>query len=167
VADAANYILQGDLTSGTATVDQIGRPSASKTGTADSYVSAFFVGYTPQLLGAVWTGNPAGNIDMVGTNSCYRLECPGSMYGSMAPGHTWQMTFLAALRGKPAPGFAPPSPASPLFSMGNGQFVIQPKPPKPPHSGGGGGGHGGGGHGGGGGGPGGGGGGGGGGHNGN
>ncbi len=40
VAEAANYILQGDLTSGTAVSDQIGRPSASKTGTADSYVSA-------------------------------------------------------------------------------------------------------------------------------
>jgi membrane peptidoglycan carboxypeptidase len=154
VADAANYILQGDLTSGTATVDQIGRPSASKTGTADSYVSAFFIGYTPTLLGAVWVGNPAGNIDMVGTNSCYRLGCVGSMYGSMAPGHTWQMTFLAALRGKPAPGFVPPTPSSELFSMGNGQFVIQPKPPKPPPKPGppgGGGGHGGGGHGGGGG----------------
>jgi membrane peptidoglycan carboxypeptidase len=136
IAEAANYILQGDLTSGTATNDQIGRPSASKTGTADSYVSAFFVGYTPQLLGAVWTGNPSGLIPMAGYPSgCYRADgtvlC-SDMYGSMAPGKTWQMTFLAALRGQPAPGFVPPSPSSPLFSMGNGQFVIQPKPPKPP-----------------------------------
>jgi membrane peptidoglycan carboxypeptidase len=146
VADAANYILQGDLTSGTATVDTIGRPSASKTGTADSYVSAFFVGYTPQLLGAVWVGNPSGNIDMIGTNSCYRLGCVGSMYGSMAPGHTWQSTFLAALRGMPAPSFVPPSPSSPLFALGPGP--VPPKPPKPHHGGGGGGG---GGHGGGGG----------------
>jgi membrane peptidoglycan carboxypeptidase len=137
VADAANYILQADLTSGTAISDQIGRPSASKTGTADSYVSAFFVGYTPQLLGAVWVGNPRGNIDMVGTNSCYRLGCVGSMYGSMAPGHTWQNTFLAALRGMPAPGFVAPSPSSPLFSLGPGP--VAPKPPKP-HGGGGGGG---------------------------
>ena len=61
VADAANYILQGDLTGlGTATADNIARPAASKTGTADNYVSAFFVGYTPHLLGAVWVGNPRG-----------------------------------------------------------------------------------------------------------
>ena len=117
VADAANYILQGDLTSGTAIPDSIGRPAASKTGTADSYVSAFFVGYTPQLLGAVWVGNPRGNIDMIGPNSCYRLGCVGSMYGSMAPGHTWQITFLARAAGH-APRRTswrcrPPVPCSP------------------------------------------------------
>jgi membrane peptidoglycan carboxypeptidase len=140
VADAANYILQGDLTSGTATADTIGRPSASKTGTADSYASAYFVGYTPQLLGSVWVGNPSGLIPMIGTSSCYRLGCVGSMYGSMAPGHTWQMTFLKALRGLPAPSFVPLDPSSPLFSMGNGQTVAQPKPPgkhQPPPGGGG------------------------------
>jgi len=146
VADAANYILQGDLTSGTAVSDSIGRPSASKTGTADNYVSAFFVGYTPQLLGAVWVGNPSGLIPMIGTNSCYRLECGGSMYGSFAPGHTWQMTFMRALQGLPAPGFVPLSPSSELFRMGNGQVVAQPKPPAPHHHSGGGGGGGGGGH---------------------
>ena len=151
VADAANYILQGDLTAGTATSDTIGRPSASKTGTADNYVSAYFVGYTPQLLGSIWVGNPAGQIPMIGTNSCYRLGCVGSMYGSMAPGHTWQMTFLRALQGLPPRGFVLPDPSSELFSMGNGQVVAQPKPPHhgpppppphhggPPHGGGGGG----------------------------
>src|SRR5260370_40460778 len=42
IAEAANYILQGDLTIGTATRDNIPRPAASKTGTADQYLSAFF-----------------------------------------------------------------------------------------------------------------------------
>src|SRR5260370_36403155 len=59
VADAANYILQGDLNGlGTATADNIPRPAASKTGTADNYMSAFFVGYTPDLLGAGCVANP-------------------------------------------------------------------------------------------------------------
>src|SRR5262249_28935900 len=50
IADAGNYILQGDLTGeGTAASDNIPRPAASKTGTADQYRSAFFVGYTPDL----------------------------------------------------------------------------------------------------------------------
>jgi membrane peptidoglycan carboxypeptidase len=133
IAEAANYILQGDLTAGTAIADQIGRPSASKTGTADSYVSAFFVGYTPQLLGAVWVGNPKGNVDMIGPGACYRLGCFGSMYGSMAPGHTWQMTFMKALRGLPAPGFIPLPAGDPLFSAGGGQTVVQHKPPPPDH----------------------------------
>jgi len=137
VADAANYILQGDLTSeGTAAGDAIGRPAAAKTGTADQYVSAFFVGYTPNLLGAVWVGNPS---DPYGSpmggypGSCYRLGCLGVMYGSMAPGQTWQMTFLHARLGPPV-GFIPVDPSSPLFSMGSG--IASTNPPK--HHGGGG-----------------------------
>ena len=147
IADAANYILQGDLTGlGTAGNDGIGRPAASKTGTADQYVSAFFVGYTPNLLGAVWVGNPAGGyrFPMSGwPGSCYRIECGGVMYGSMAPGETWQMTFLHATLGPPL-SFVPVPMTSELWSMGNGQVsaaVPKPKPspsPQPSHGGGGG-----------------------------
>jgi membrane peptidoglycan carboxypeptidase len=150
VADAANYILQGDLTGmGTAPGDAIGRPAAAKTGTADQYVSAFFVGYTPHLLGAVWVGNPSDpyHSPMSGLGSCYRVGCPGFMYGSMAPGQIWQMSFLHAPLGPPT-SFVPVSPSSELFSMGSG--IVSPTPPKKHHSGGGGGGGGGGGNGGGG-----------------
>jgi len=156
IADAANYILQGDLTGvGTAANDGIGRPAASKTGTADNYYYAAFVGYTPDLLGAVVVGNPTHPIShpMQGTDSCYRGGCPGLMYGSMAPGQTWQLTFEHAALAEPPREFVPVSPDSPLFSKGNGQYV--PKPPKrkqpSPRPTGGGGGGGGGGHGGGGG----------------
>ena len=91
IADAGNYILQGDLNgAGTATADNIPRPAASKTGTADNYMSAFFVGYTPTLLGAVWVGNPISPVKhpMTGyPGSCYRTVgyCTGAMYGSEAP----------------------------------------------------------------------------------
>jgi membrane peptidoglycan carboxypeptidase len=162
VADAANYILQGDLNGlGTAAADNIPRPAASKTGTADNYMSAFFVGYTPDLLGAVWVGNPTDPRlhTMAGyPGSCYRpasggQSCPGVMYGSMAPGNTWMLSFLHAALANPPQNFVPVPPGNPLFSMGNG--IVSPTPP-PHHSGGGGGGgghHGGGGGGGGGGGP--------------
>ena len=143
IADAANYILRGDLTGvGTAASDGIGRPAASKTGTADSYVSAFFVGYTPDLLGAVWVGNPTGLIPMQGTNSCYRAGCPGFMYGSMAPGQTWQQTFLHAHLASPPASFVDLPPSDPLFSMGSG--IVSPNPPSHHHGGGDGGGAGGG-----------------------
>jgi membrane peptidoglycan carboxypeptidase len=141
IADAANYILQGDLNGlGTAASDNIPRPAASKTGTADNYMSAFFVGYTPNLLGAVWVGNPTDPRlhPMQGTGSCYRspsgLYCPGFMYGSMAPGNTWQLTFLHAPLGPPL-NFVPVPQGDPLFAMGNG--IVSPTPP-PHHSGGGG-----------------------------
>src|SRR5919198_1504337 len=35
-----------------------GRPAAGKTGTTENYGDAWFVGYTPQLVGAVWVGYP-------------------------------------------------------------------------------------------------------------
>ncbi len=35
----------------------IGRPAAGKTGTASSFRDAWFVGYTPDLVAAVWIGN--------------------------------------------------------------------------------------------------------------
>jgi membrane peptidoglycan carboxypeptidase len=152
IADAANYILQGDLNGlGTATADNIPRPAAAKTGTADQYVSAFFVGYTPDLLGAVWVGNPRDpyTFPMSGAGSCYRGPlppgsgpyCPGFMYGSMAPGATWQDTFLHARLANPPLDFVPVPPGDPLFSLGNGIVSPKPpKPPKPPHGGGGGGG---------------------------
>jgi membrane peptidoglycan carboxypeptidase len=141
VADGANYILQGDLTGlGTAASDAIPRPAASKTGTADNYMSAFFVGYTPDLLGAVWVGNPTNpqTHPMLGyPGSCYRPAgsdtqyCPGSMYGSMAPGNTWMITFLRAALAHPPHNFVPVPQGSPLFSQGNG--IVSPTPPAPTH----------------------------------
>jgi len=146
IADAGNYILQGDLNGhGTATADNIPRPAAAKTGTADNYMSAFFVGYTPDLLGAVWVGNPTDPRlhPMQGTGSCYRsstgLYCPGFMYGSMAPGNTWQRTFLQAALASPPRNFVAVSQSSPLFALGDG--IVSATPPSHHHSGGGGGGH--------------------------
>ena len=138
VADAANYILQGDLMSkGTAANDGIGRPAASKTGTADAYASAAFIGYTPGLLASVIMADPRGPVyTMQGDGSCYRGGCPGNMYGSMGPGQTWQMSFEHADLGSPF-NFVPVPGDSPFNSMGNGQHVAAPARPKPPNPGGG------------------------------
>src|SRR5215471_14378540 len=148
IADAGNYILQGDLNgAGTATQDNIPRPAAAKTGTADNYMSAFFIGYTPDLLGAVWVGNPTDPRlhPMQGMGSCYRapfgLYCPGFMYGSMAPGNTWQRTFLQAALANPPLNFVAVPQSNPLWSMGDG--IVSATPPPHHHSGGGGGGGGG------------------------
>jgi hypothetical protein len=102
------------------------------------------------LLGAVWVGNPKGLIPMSGYPSgCYRAlgtTLCSNMYGSMAPGHTWQMTFERALQGLPVRNFVPVPPSSALFSLGNGQSVRKPPAPPPHHHHGGGGNGGGGGH---------------------
>jgi penicillin-binding protein 1A len=41
---------------GTGMRANIGRPAAGKTGTSNDYKDAWFVGYTPQLVGCVWVG---------------------------------------------------------------------------------------------------------------
>ena len=42
---------------GTGRASNINRPSAGKTGTTDSYRDAWFVGFTPDVVTAVWVGN--------------------------------------------------------------------------------------------------------------
>jgi membrane peptidoglycan carboxypeptidase len=162
VADAASYILQGVITSGTASGPSraIGRPAAAKTGTANGGFYAAFGGYTPSLAGYVSVFNPVeptvpefeGGNAMTGPGACYRespadgggLSCVGQMFGDNAPGATWQMTFMHAALGPPT-SFVPVPGDSEFFALGTG--VSSPKPPKPTKPGkpGGGGGNGGGG----------------------
>ncbi len=42
---------------GTGKASSIGRPSAGKTGTTDSYRDAWFMGFTPDIVTGVWVGN--------------------------------------------------------------------------------------------------------------
>ena len=53
-------LLQTVVTGGTGRNAQLsdGRPVAGKTGTTENYGDAWFVGYTPQLVAAVWVGYP-------------------------------------------------------------------------------------------------------------
>jgi len=56
IAHAANDVLTGVITNGTAGRANIGRHAAGKTGTSQKNRDAWFVGYTPQLVTAVWVG---------------------------------------------------------------------------------------------------------------
>ncbi|WP_425061220.1 Penicillin-binding protein 1F [Sporomusa carbonis] len=49
-------MLRGVITNGTGTGAYFGRPAAGKTGTTSDYKDAWFVGYTPDLVAAVWMG---------------------------------------------------------------------------------------------------------------
>ncbi|MGE5707178.1 MAG: transglycosylase domain-containing protein, partial [Bacteroidota bacterium] len=52
-----NPVLSGVSARGTATGAGLGRPAAGKTGTTDNSRDAWFVGYTPQSVAALWVGN--------------------------------------------------------------------------------------------------------------
>ncbi len=74
----------------------IGRPAAGKTGTTSSFRDAWFVGYTPDLVVAVWLGND-DYTPMV------------ESYGGNVPARIWARFMKAALAGTPAHDFAYPS----------------------------------------------------------
>ncbi|MBV8161464.1 MAG: hypothetical protein JO265_11125, partial [Acidimicrobiia bacterium] len=59
-ARVLNFILEQVVQKGTGTGANIGVPLAGKTGTTENYGDAWFVGYTPKLVSAVWMGYPEG-----------------------------------------------------------------------------------------------------------
>ncbi len=61
-AAIVTYLLQRVIKGGTGHAAALpdGRPAAGKTGTTENYGDAWFVGYTPQLVVAVWVGYPNG-----------------------------------------------------------------------------------------------------------
>lgn len=84
-----------------------GRQSAGKTGTTNNAWHAWYVGYTPQLATAVWTGHMTGNISMthVTVNGNY-IE---TLFGSTLPAPAFKQFMDAALAGEPNENFTPPS----------------------------------------------------------
>src|SRR5262249_60075912 len=85
-----------------------GRPAAGKTGTTENYGDAWFVGYTPQLVTAVWVGYPKRLRPML----TERHGGPG--LGGAVPGPTLEaVTQVAPGAPRPPPGKLPPPPRVP------------------------------------------------------
>ncbi len=109
VADAVNHILRGVLTKGTAKGNELGRPAAGKTGTVDNFSSAWFAGYTPDLAGAVWVGDPRGGYQHPLRDVCLGDGgCFGEVFGADIPAPIWRETMTAALSKTPEHGFHAP-----------------------------------------------------------
>jgi penicillin-binding protein 1A len=89
-------ILKSVITGGTGTRANLGRPTAGKTGTTDDTADAWWVGYTPELVGGVWMGydQPKGMSSVAGGNQ---------------PARIWKATMLAGLKDKAATDFPVPS----------------------------------------------------------
>ncbi|MBP2056175.1 membrane peptidoglycan carboxypeptidase [Streptomyces griseochromogenes] len=103
-ADTVSTILKGVVEDGTGQEAGLGsRPSAGKTGTTDKRYAAWFVGYTPNMAGAVWVGDPAHKRRM--TNITIGGIPHDKVYGGEVPGPIWRDMMTGALDGKPAPDF--------------------------------------------------------------
>ena len=57
VAYILTNMMEGVIEDGTGTPANIGRTAAGKTGTTDGYETAWFIGYTPELLVGIYVGN--------------------------------------------------------------------------------------------------------------
>lgn len=98
VADLETNILEGVIQGGTGRAAAIGRPAAGKTGTAQNYQDAWFVGYTPQLAAAVWVGFPNELIPM---NNVRGITVMGGTF----PAEIWAKFMSVAHEGLPELGF--------------------------------------------------------------
>jgi penicillin-binding protein 1A len=77
VAYVMSSMLESVIKEGTGSPNaDIGRPAAGKTGTTSSFRDAWFVGYTPDLVAAVWIGND----DYTRMNESYGGNIPARIW---------------------------------------------------------------------------------------
>jgi membrane peptidoglycan carboxypeptidase len=104
-ANTINSLLQGVVQYGTGKAAQLpGRQVAGKTGTTENYGDAWFVGYTPQLVAAVWVGYPDKLVPM--TTEFHGRPVAGGTY----PALIWKAFMSKALEQLKLPpeSFTPP-----------------------------------------------------------
>ena len=86
---------------GTGTAANIGRPVAGKTGTTNDFTDAWFVGYTPNLVTAVWVGYPQGLVPMTNVHGI-------RVFGGTLPAMIWRSFMSEAVAGTPVESFEVP-----------------------------------------------------------
>ena len=133
IADTVTNVLQGVISGGTGAAADIGRPAAGKTGTAQAYRAAWFVGYTPQLSTAVWLGYSDAPRSLYGINGVARVT------GGSIPAQAWGRYMRAAMGPLPVVGFPTPGPlpppiwALPTPEQPASPAATVPPPPPPPN----------------------------------
>ncbi len=101
IAFSATDMLKGVIARGTGTAADIGRPAAGKTGTTQEYRDAWFVGYTPQIVTAIWVGYPDQQKEMIDVHGI-------KVSGGTFPARIWAAYMKKALAGVPADDFVRP-----------------------------------------------------------
>lgn len=88
-------MLKQVVKQGTGKASAIGRPSAGKTGTTDSYKDAWFMGFTPDIVTGVWVGNDNNSSNQ-------------NLTGGTVPALIWRDYMKAATKDKPIIDFMYP-----------------------------------------------------------
>jgi penicillin-binding protein 1A len=107
-ARLATEVLGANVEQGTGTRARLpGQPAAGKTGTAQDFADAWFVGYTPYLSTAVWMGAPEGRVEMRNVGGV------SGVTGGSFPARLWGAFNAAYHEGLEPRPFAPPEPTRP------------------------------------------------------
>ncbi len=115
VAYLVTDMLRGVISKGTGTAAKIGRPAAGKTGTTQAYRDAWFVGYTPDLVAAVWMGYPEAQTEMTNVHG-------KKVTGGSFPAQIWAAFMKAALKDVKAAEFSrPPGLTTESICLESGQ----------------------------------------------
>lgn len=93
-------MLRGVIMRGTGRAAMLDRPAAGKTGTTSDFTNAWFIGYTPDLLAAVWIGNDSQKIPVTIDNVAL---------GSWKAAEIWGTLMRSALSQTPPSDFIPPA----------------------------------------------------------
>ena len=101
IAYTMNDVLQDVVERGTGRRAQIGRPLAGKTGTSQEYHDAWFIGYTPDLVTAVWVGYRKAQISMRNVRGI-------TVVGGSFPSQIFRAFMTKALDGVPEHDFEVP-----------------------------------------------------------
>jgi membrane peptidoglycan carboxypeptidase len=133
VADSVNAALQSVVTDGTGTTAQgLGRPAAGKTGTTNDNMSAWFVGYTPQVSTAVMLVKDGPNGQPVSLRGTGGMS---SVTGGSFPAAIWTAYMRGALKGQPVQEFVTPSaPTAPPSASASPSASVSPSPSTSPSS---------------------------------
>jgi penicillin-binding protein 1A len=105
VAYEVTKVLEQNLYYGTGAAQaawRIDRTAAGKTGTTDNFADAWFAGYTPQLVTAVWVGYPRGQIPMLNVHG---IQVAGGTF----PAEIWGRFMGGALEKAPELGWTEPT----------------------------------------------------------
>ncbi len=98
-------VLAANVRGGTGTRARLeSQPAAGKTGTAQDFGDAWFVGFTPRLATAVWMGNPDARVPM------RRVAGVGNVTGGSIPARIWGAFNNAYHANRPVIEFNKPEP---------------------------------------------------------